>query len=259
MRIWWRKWGVTAMAWVAVLGIGGAALAGGEDDPPAASATLSPDEVSTGKTLASGEAFEMTLHLTADADKTYDLTILYAEDGVGTCQTDVDTLETNPEGTAAWTCAFDTAENPGPGDLTGTVTFDVTDAGAPVAQAVATLTVTPAQEEEEVVEEEPIEEETPEPETAGDENHGHCVSFWAHESKEAGLTGSARGAFISSIARDESAVAPKDDPESSPSCDFRDELDEAVAAQETENAKPAKAKSHGKHANVDEEDEGSDE
>jgi hypothetical protein len=42
-----------------------------------------------------------------------------------------------------------------------------------------------------------------------DTNHGHCVSFAAHAASILGLSGSAKGEFISAVARDDSAVSAK--------------------------------------------------
>lgn len=44
-------------------------------------------------------------------------------------------------------------------------------------------------------------------ETAGAPNHGHCVSFAAHNAEKMGLSGSQAGMFISTVARDASAVS----------------------------------------------------
>lgn len=75
-------------------------------------------------------------------------------------------------------------------------------------------------------------------------NHGRCVSYWARESRKQGLTGRARGQFISSIAQDETAVSKKvgeDGPD--PTCDFQDELDQAKADA---GASTARGKGNGK-------------
>lgn len=66
------------------------------------------------------------------------------------------------------------------------------------------------------------------------ENHGRCVSFWVHKARAEGLRGEAFGEFVSSIAENEAAVAPKlaagDTPPAT--CDFGDELAEALDDQE---------------------------
>lgn len=65
-------------------------------------------------------------------------------------------------------------------------------------------------------------------------NHGHCVSYWSHASKDAGLEGRNRGKFVSSIAQNKDAVSTKVEDGGSPdaTCDFQDELDAALAEQE---------------------------
>jgi len=71
-------------------------------------------------------------------------------------------------------------------------------------------------------------------------NHGHCVSYWARQSKTEGLTGRAKGAFISSIAQDETAVSKKVEETGSPdeTCNFSDELTAAKdSAGATSNGK----------------------
>lgn len=82
--------------------------------------------------------------------------------------------------------------------------------------------------------------ESPEAETegAGEEggglNHGHCVSYWAHAAKEAGLKGKDRGHFVSSVAQDETAVSAKLEGDATPEgpCGtYQADLDEVVAAQ----------------------------
>ena len=46
-------------------------------------------------------------------------------------------------------------------------------------------------------------------ETETDANHGHCVSFAAHNAAAAGLSGAQIGAFVSTVASDASAVSAK--------------------------------------------------
>jgi hypothetical protein len=55
------------------------------------------------------------------------------------------------------------------------------------------------------------------------ETHGACVSRWTKEAKLLGLKGKSKGRFISSIARDKDAKGA--------SCDFGDELEDALKAQ----------------------------
>lgn len=43
--------------------------------------------------------------------------------------------------------------------------------------------------------------------TASDVNHGHCVSFAAHNAAKAGLSGNQVGIFVSTVARDKLAVS----------------------------------------------------
>jgi hypothetical protein len=81
-------------------------------------------------------------------------------------------------------------------------------------------------------------------------NHGHCVSYWAHKSKEDGLKGRARGQFISSIAQDEEAVSKKVEDGSTPdsTCNFQGQLDQAKAeaAQAATTGGRGKGKAKGK-------------
>lgn len=68
----------------------------------------------------------------------------------------------------------------------------------------------------------------------GEENHGHCVSWWAHESKAQGLVKRWRGAFVAAVAEDPEAQAPKAEP--GDACDYQEELDAALLEQEAELA-----------------------
>lgn len=228
MRLSWRNWGVSGMAWLAIVALGGMAIAGvavGSSEP---FAWLSPKGAVEGKTLDSGEPFEMTLHLEADAEQSYDLAVTYDGDGVGSCQADAAVLETNPQGKAVFECDFATVENTGTEDLAGTVMFTVTQEGADVAEVVAALSVRP----QEVEEPGDIEEPIGEVESASEEaNHGHCVSYWTKQARSQGLDGRFKGAFVSVVAQDEEAVAEKDDP--GEGCDFQEELDVALEDQAT--------------------------
>lgn len=67
-------------------------------------------------------------------------------------------------------------------------------------------------------------------------NHGRCVSSAAHAAKAAGLKGRDKGAFMSSIAKDESQVANK---AGEGDCDFGASLEDALASQAD---RPVKAK-----------------
>lgn len=232
MKRFLRIGGISMVAWVGVIAVAGIALAGAFDAPDLA-ITVSPKGVLTGKTIDSGEPFEMTLHLQGDAATAYDLAVAYEGD-VGTCQADTATLQTNPQGKAVWTCELDTAENTGTAPLDGTVTFKVSQGGSEVGSVVAKLSVRPAEEPLEAPEPTPAPSE--EPETDDAVNHGHCVSYWAHESKDAGLEGKRRGAFVSSVAGDSDAVAPKGNDPVAPTCDFTDELEKALAEQEAATA-----------------------
>lgn len=76
-------------------------------------------------------------------------------------------------------------------------------------------------------------------------NHGRCVSQAVQAAKDAGLHGKAKGAFVNSIASDESLVAPKDEP--GDQCDFAEALAAAVAAQqEAEQAETPKKQAPAK-------------
>ena len=96
-------------------------------------------------------------------------------------------------------------------------------------------------EEPEVETQEVEEEEGPGALQEGDDvvNHGHCVSYWARQSKE--LKGRARGEFISSIARNPEAVSNKVEEGGQPDathCDYSDELEAAKSsASATSNGK----------------------
>ena len=234
------------LAGVIALTFGGAALIG-TTDTPSESLWLTPEEAQTEKVLGSDEDFEMTLHVQGAPETTYELLVGYEGDAVGTCSNPVTPLLTDPEGKAAWTCTFDTAANETDGTLEGTVVYTVTD----LASLEARISVRPA----EVLETEPTPEPTPTEEEEEEEedsaltkvNHGHCVSYWARESKAQGLRGSARGAFVSSIARDETAVSEKGAP--GPDCRFQERLDEALEKQAAAPAKrPGKADGGSKKA-----------
>jgi hypothetical protein len=226
---------------LALVAIAGSALAGVMVSTVEPHVWLSPPGAEVGKTLDSDETFEMTLHLQADADATYGLAVTYEGDDVGTCQEDVAVLATNPQGKAVWTCEFDTAPNGGAEDLSGIVHLLVSSETEEVGAVDALLSVRPAEaeaeEEEEVVE---TAETVEASESEGSENHGHCVSYWAHAAKEAGLQGRWYGAFGSAVARDDAAVAPKGEP--GEDCDFQDQLDAALAEQEAAEAAEEEAR-----------------
>lgn len=92
-------------------------------------------------------------------------------------------------------------------------------------------------------------------------NHGHCVSFWAHESKSQELSGRARGQFISSIAQNEEALSKKVEEGGTPdsTCDFQAQLDQAKAEAASEVATSGgRGQSKGKgRGRPDSEEEGS--
>lgn len=77
-------------------------------------------------------------------------------------------------------------------------------------------------------------------------NHGHCVSYWAHKSKEDGLRGRDRGQFISSIAQNKEAVSKKVEEGGTPdgTCNFQGQLDQAKA--DSTQASTAKNRGKGK-------------
>ena len=89
-------------------------------------------------------------------------------------------------------------------------------------------------ETQEVEEQEVEEEEGPEALQEGEDvvNHGHCVSYWVHQAKAEGLSGRAKGAFISSIAKNEEAVSKKvvDGEGPDETCDFGDDLEAAKSS-----------------------------
>ncbi|MEO7803990.1 MAG: hypothetical protein ABIS18_06275 [Actinomycetota bacterium] len=91
------------------------------------------------------------------------------------------------------------------------------------------------------------EQETTEQETEGDGiNHGHCVSYWAHQSKTAGLKGKARGGFISTIAQNKDAVSKKvaDGGNPDATCDFRAALEAAKTQAATATSEHGKSQEH---------------
>lgn len=220
---------VALLTGVVALTFGSAALTG-TTDTASVSSWLSPKHVESEKSLGSDEAFEMTLHVQGAPNTTYELSVSYEGDEVGVCTNPVTPLQTNPQGKSVWTCTFDTAANETDAPLNGTILYAITDHSTLEGH----ISVRPAEEAE--VEPTPSPSPDEEPVEASGVNHGHCVSYWAHASKAQGLRGSARGAFISSIARDGSAVSEKGEP--GPDCQFQDRLDGALEGQA---AAPAKA------------------
>lgn len=111
--------------------------------------------------------------------------------------------------------------------------------------------------EEAEVEEAEVEEDGAESLQEGDDvvNHGHCVSYWARQSK--GLTGRAKGEFISSIAKNEEAVSKKVEEGGEPdgTCQFGDELEAAKSSATT--ASKAAGKGKGRPAGAGRPDSGS--
>lgn len=87
---------------------------------------------------------------------------------------------------------------------------------------------------------------------AGGPNHGHCVSYWAHQAKDQGLEGKDKGQFVASIAQNAEAVSMKVDEGGSPdeTCDFQSDLDAALEEQEAsteELSSPGQSgETHGK-------------
>ncbi|HEX9713991.1 MAG TPA: hypothetical protein VGB52_15730 [Actinomycetota bacterium] len=241
MRLSFRKWGVPTISWLAVFAFAGMALAGAGEESVEPTASLLPDEVAEGKTLESAEPLEMTLALSANPETDYDLAITYGADPVGVCQTDAATITTDVEGEGSFVCSFTTVVNEGTDDLVGTITFSVSLADELVTENVANLTVAAAEPEE------PEEPEVTQVEGEAVINHGHCVSYWARRAKADGLTGRAKGAFVSAIAEDEEAVSSKvsDDGEPDETCDFSEALAEALAEQEADDAESPIAQSEG--------------
>lgn len=211
-----RRLGVSGAAWIAVVAIGGAALAAAvaETTP---SVTLSPEGATTGKTLNSAEVFDMTVHVQAEPSASYHLAVTYGGDAIGSCQANEADLGTNEEGKATWTCTFTAAENAGTEDLSGTVTFTVDGVGA----VTANLSVRPAASEEEPEE---TQEEAETSSQNGEDNHGQCVSGWAHKARADGLHGRFYGQFISTVVA-QSDCAGFDETE------FASELQAALDAQ----------------------------
>ena len=88
-------------------------------------------------------------------------------------------------------------------------------------------------------------------------NHGHCVSYWARQSK--GLTGRARGEFISSIAQNEDAVSKKvaEVGEPDETCDFGEELASAQNSVSASSNGKGNGKGRGRPAGAGRPDSGS--
>src|ERR1051326_8443697 len=84
--------------------------------------------------------------------------------------------------------------------------------------------------------ESPDPQDSVEPSHSPGDTHGACVSHWAHESKTEGLTGSARGQFIASVAQSDQTGAD---------CDFSAALKAGLAGQTpTTHGNSAKGHSH---------------
>lgn len=227
MRRFVQRIGVSGAAWIAIFAIGSAALAAAvADTTPTVS--LSPEGAIAGKTIDSDDPFEMTVHLQAEPSASYSLAVTYGGDAVGTCQANEATLGTNEEGQADWTCTFDTAENSGDATLNGTVTFAVDGVGS----VVANLSVRPAEDAEEPAEEPEDGEEPAQPEDKAD-NHGQCVSGWAHHAKAQGLHGRYYGQFISDVAQSDCTGFDE--------AEFAEELQTALDAQAAAEAEAAAA------------------
>lgn len=108
----------------------------------------------------------------------------------------------------------------------------------------------PEVETQELEEQEVEEEEGPEALKEGDDvvNHGRCVSYWVHQAKSEGLSGRAKGAFISSIAKNEDAVSKKVEEGGTPdgTCDFGDELEAAKSSVSATSNGKGKGKAKGR-------------
>jgi len=103
---------------------------------------------------------------------------------------------------------------------------------SPAESAAETTEDTDGLKSKEESKEDSEEESEEESETPSDgTNHGQCVSKWAHESKTQGLKGKARGHFVSSIARDKTAVGTD--------CDFQAQLTAALEGSSGETAEEA--------------------
>lgn len=80
-------------------------------------------------------------------------------------------------------------------------------------------------------------------------NHGHCVSYWAHAAKDAGLKGKAKGQFISTVAQDKDATSAKLEGDATPTGDcgsYQAALDSAVTAQGQATTHGKSGEEHGK-------------
>lgn len=105
------------------------------------------------------------------------------------------------------------------------------------------------EETQEVEELEVEEEEGPETLQGGEDvvNHGHCVSYWVHQAKAEGLSGRAKGAFVSSIAKNQDAVSKKVEEGGTPdgTCDFGDDLQAAKSSVGATSKGQGKGKAKG--------------
>jgi len=91
-------------------------------------------------------------------------------------------------------------------------------------------------------------------EAGGGPNHGHCVSYWAHAAKDAGLKGKDRGHFVSTVAQDETAVSEKLEADATPAgqCGtYQEDLNAAVATQaadsDSEDSQKESGRSNASH------------
>lgn len=126
--------------------------------------------------------------------------------------------------------------------------------GAAIAGSGGTAPSLPEQAADRAIEAVSDEAEKPETEATETEvtseeaadNHGQCVSTWAHRAKEEGLERSAFGAFVSSVAQSD---------ETGEDCDFAAQLEAALAEQEAatdqelESAPSVRGKSAEPHGN----------
>ena len=197
------------------LAAGGMVLRGAESDT--VSLWFSPEELVTGKTIDPTHPFEFTLHLEGEPDTEYVLTT-ESSAGAASCETAPSTLTTNPEGKAVYECLLGTTWSA----ATGSITFIASEGDAEVGRITAQFVLaTP------VVEPTPLADETPDADVEEKaDNHGQCVSYWAHRAKDEGLEGSRKGAFVSMVAQSDCTGVDEEE--------FADELEAALAAQEAE-------------------------
>ena len=201
--------------------------------------TLTPDATS-GVTIDPTQPYDLTLGLTGAPSTTYALAVAYT-DGSAQCTTPATTLTTDANGSASFDCLLGTTWSAALNSAS--VTFAVAKDGLDLGSVTALFTLqsaTPVVSDSPTPTPDPTESSSPD---ASTDNHGQCVSYWAHTAKAAGLLRSNYGHFVSMVARSDCQGA---DPSA-----FATQLAAAVAAQNASTASSSSATGthgdHGKH------------